>query len=74
MDDNGNKTAKEVLKMIEDAKQTQKQQPQVCPHCGRCPTCGHSHWPQPQQPYWPRPYWYYAPTTPYVEWIVSSNG
>lgn len=44
---------KEVQKQVEDAKKEA-----VCPHCGRCPTCGRRYndywdWPfRPNQPMW----------------------
>jgi len=73
MDDSGNtQTNEELMKLIEDVKQVQKQQPQVCPHCGRCPTCGRS----PRElPYRQRSYWYWGtPTYDHTQqWYVSHD-
>jgi len=29
----------------------------VCPHCGRCPVCGHRHYHQPWYQPWYQPLW-----------------
>lgn len=44
----------------EDPVQSSAWAEKTCPHCGRCPTCGRSYWPQPYNPapYWANPYWY----------------
>ena len=73
MDDSSIKDYEELLKQIKEYKQEQENL-HICPHCGRCPTCGRPYVAQWKQPYWPQPYWYYAPTAPYVEWKVTSGG
>lgn len=42
-----------------EAEMAKEQQPQVCPSCGRCPTCGHGPYqaaPRPWRGSYPYPY------------------
>ena len=61
-------TEDEFKKIIEEAKNKDKQ---ICPHCGRCPTCGRGPYEYHQYPYWPRPW--YEPNITWTAPIYSSS-